>query len=268
MRKHKLRDDGEKKYFFSHDMREAIFKEWKEEFHADPFQRRLQEEDRRKNHATGSTSAASHLGASSGRGRTSSSHRRAFRPNNAAVRKGKHARFHRHLQRVGGSKQMVEVILFTGRADMELLRKVAHRGAPQPAELLAKRPDNGRLKRAAHLAKKTLREGNDLARQVRAGKVDESRLTKGRREMLKNHASGKLQRDANAAIAAYGHGTMRSEDGRCSLTLGGSTGGRTRAILDNWKPIPDEEIQRFKRQRDHRRDDGVELYRYKRPRLT
>ena len=180
--------------------------------------------------------------------------------------KGKHSRFSRHLQRVGGSKQMVEVILFTGRADIDMLREVADRGAPQPAGGLAARLDNANLKRTAHAAKQRLKVGTRLANSKDQGKPHERRLTLREKQLLEDHASGKLQRDANSAMIAYGHGTLRSEDGSRSLALGGSTGGRTRAIIDNWKPIPHEELQRFKRPRDHDRDEGLQGRRYKRPR--
>ncbi len=264
MRAHKLQDDGENKYIFSHPMRAAIFKEWKDEFHADNYQRELQRRDSWK--PITSIRSASQRPPFSGSGSVVPQPSHSLRPNKEAVRRGKHSRFARHLQRVGGSKQIVEVILFTGCADIEMLRKAAGPAATSPAESLAARPENAQLKRTAFVAKQRLREGNRLVNLMGQGKLDDGRLAAREKQLLQQRVSGELLRDANSAIIAYGHGTLRSEDGTSSLALGGSTGGRTRAIIDNWKPIPHEELQRFKRPRDHDRDEGLQGRRYKRPR--
>ena len=52
---------------------------------------------------------------------------------------------------------------------------------------------------------------------------------------------GSLLRDTNHAVAAYGHGTLRRNDGEI-LEIGGSTGGLTRCLLDG-KDEPD--VQTF-----------------------
>ena len=44
-------------------------------------------------------------------------------------------------------------------------------------------------------------------------------------------ATALLLRHTNEAVAAYGHGTLRREDG-ASLEIGGSTQGVTRFLLD------------------------------------
>ncbi len=60
-------------------------------------------------------------------------------PNTSAVVGGMHSCFSRQLQRVAGSKNIAEVILFTGRFDFEMLRHVAP-GATQLVPQLSDRP--------------------------------------------------------------------------------------------------------------------------------
>ena len=45
--------------------------------------------------------------------------------------------------------------------------------------------------------------------------------------------SGVLLQELNSAIAAWGHGRLRSEDGD-HLDIGGSTGGGSRRLIDGW----------------------------------
>ena len=236
MRAHKLRDDGANKYIFSDEMRAALFKQWKEEFHADPMQRNLQLRDSWE--STASTSAASQRAASMGPDRALSPPPRTWGPNNAAVREGKDVRFVRHLERLGGSRQMIEVILFTGRADIEMLRNVADRGAPQPAEGLA------------------------------AGKVPERRLKKGETELLKNHAKGEPQGDAPSSTTGRTGAIVENAKPIPDEDLTATQRGRSRSNLHNCAPIRHEDILRTKRQRRDDRHDRTEAWRQRRSRLT
>ena len=62
--------------------------------------------------------------------------------------------------------------------------------------------------------------------------------------LLLKLSSGMLQRNANDAIVAFGHGTMREETGR-DMHLGGSIGGVTRLMLDEFQAPDETVIERF-----------------------
>ena len=62
----------------------------------------------------------------------------------------------------------------------------------------------------------------------------EDQLTDQEVKSLKLLKSGDLRRSANAAIAAFGHGTLRRADG-VKAEIGGSTGGITRCLLDGYE---------------------------------
>ena len=59
--------------------------------------------------------------------------------------------------------------------------------------------------------------------------------TKDDRERTQLHllSTGALLEQANNAIAEFGHGTLRDEQDNL-LHIGGSTGGRTRKIVDDY----------------------------------
>ena len=74
--------------------------------------------------------------------------------------------------------------------------------------------------------------------------------------------SGELLWRMNSAVGKWGHGRLETPDGHC-LEIGGSTGGLTRKLVDEWKPPSfldfmeeSETIQKFVRgvwMRLHRR---------------
>ena len=45
--------------------------------------------------------------------------------------------------------------------------------------------------------------------------------------------SGELLWRMNSAVGKWGHGRLETPDGHCK-EIGGSTGGRTRKLIDNW----------------------------------
>jgi len=158
------------------------------------------------------------------------------------VRKGKNSRWHRHLQLSAGSKIMAELILFTGTYDPYYLETALaaaeknKRGASQP---LAKGPEVGqeerrRLKNKAQAAKMNYRRIRNLDRRLRARPEDKRKVSRREWNQLKKLEDGSLRRERNAAVSAYGHGTLISEDGR-ELEIGGSTGGFTREFLDGYQ---------------------------------
>ena len=155
------------------------------------------------------------------------------------VRKRKHSRFARELQRRCGSKQVAEVILFSGRWGADLLREAMNTGgAAQPAEEQADAEAAIRRRRskvAAVQAKCNLRLGRHLARAVARG----DHLGHGDLEMVQQFDSGELRTKSNAAIIAHGHGRLHAPDGS-SMDIGGSIGGRTRRLLGGYV-IPSHE---------------------------
>ena len=129
---------------------------------------------------------------------------------------------------------MAEVILFTGKIQLDMLRSVAH-GASQPAVNLAARPENAMLKKAATEAKFNLRHAMVLRRRLDSGSLCENSLSASEKELLWELPQATLLRKANAAIIAFGHGTLRNEQGNF-IHIGGSTGGFARMFLENYTP--------------------------------
>ncbi len=268
MQANDMREDRSTKYVFRDAERAAVMKAWKEEYHAEPEQLERQRLDSWKPQsgpeAHAAASSASQPACTGGKGakgkdgngKKGQSHRDgkgkdsqgtpdgdSFGPNMTAVRKGKHSRFARHLQRVAGSKQMAEVIIFTGKVDTFMLTELL-RGGSQPVENLAARPENLKLKREADTAKWRLRHATLLQKRLERGALHLDALSTTNRDLLEKLQNGILQQQANAAIRAFGHGDLRDETGR-RLSLGGSTGGLTRCLLDGWAPKGEEDIASF-----------------------
>ena len=158
--------------------------------------------------------------------------RHLWGPNIKAVRGGKHSRFARHLQLAAGSKTMAELIIYTGRFDPDFLSQ-AHdaqdrSGASQP---VARRDRREQLKRSAAQAKLDYRMTCILRRRLDRGQLDTRDLRPWEQDNLRRLQNGVLLRRTNDAVAAYGHGTLRREDG-ATLDIGGSTHGVTRFLLD------------------------------------
>ena len=72
-----------------------------------------------------------------------------------------------------------------------------------------------------------------LRRRLDRGQVDIRDLERWERENLRRLQDGSLLRHTNEAVAAYGHGTLRRDDGE-TIEIGGSTGGITRFLLDGY----------------------------------
>ena len=129
---------------------------------------------------------------------------------------------------------IAELILFSGRCDPELLKRAHEQavlsGASQPAEDEEKRK---RLRKNAILARAELRKAEYLRTQLVQGLKDESQITWHQRQNQMSLDTGDLLARVNMAVAAYGHGTLRSDEGE--MVIGGSTGGLTRSLLDDYK---------------------------------
>ena len=73
-------------------------------------------------------------------------------------------------------------------------------------------------------------------------------LDQDEQQLVERYRSGQLLREANAAIIAYGHGTLLDET-RSRIALGDSSGGFSRRFLDDWHPPTDADLEPFARQR-------------------
>ncbi len=70
------------------------------------------------------------------------------------------------------------------------------------------------------------------------------RLSSRQTVLLEQYESGRLMKELNEAKVAWGHGCLRSEDGD-TLHIGGSTGGGSRRIIDDWAPPAPLHLQEF-----------------------
>ena len=167
------------------------------------------------------------------------------------VRQQKRKRWCRHLQRVCGTKQVWEVLAFTGCFDVDFLRTaIQSPDAEKEPEISATASEQKQKRRALHHAKaeakKAFNEGKRLARQrgiKRQGNASQSAgsdqeaviFSKSQLDVLKQWDRGLLRVALNQAIAEFGHGRLESQTGDF-LDIGGSTGGGSRRIIDDWVP--------------------------------
>jgi len=213
--------------------RQEVMRQWKDEFHTLPDQRKLQLRDSFKEDGDASQPAAERSGKGKVKGQLkphSEGKPRldGFGPNKTAVRSGMHSRFARHMQLVGGTKQICEMIIFTGMWNVESLQRLQDRSASQPAVALHKRPENQLLKTRANVAKFQYRLGKYLA-----FRRNNDTLSDEDRALVELFNNGTLLREANAAIMAYGHGTLRDPQSTATIAIGGSTGGYIREFLND-----------------------------------
>ena len=202
------------RYLFTPDDRRQVMQDWKDRFHA---MRDQVEQQKRDSWKPDGPPPDAHD---------------AWGPNRQAVRSGKHSRFARHLQLAAGSKTMAELIIYTGRFDPDFLSK-AHdaqdrSGASQP---VANSDGRQHLKRKAAQAKLNYRMTCLLRRKLDNGQVEKRDLQPWEKRNLRRLEDGSLLRHTNDAVAAYGHGTLRRDDGQ-TMQIGGSTRGVTRFLLD------------------------------------
>ena len=167
------------------------------------------------------------------------------------------------MQRVCGTKQFWEVLAFTGRFDPSLFRATL---APRPSERDGDTEEaihddeyekqRRLLQKAKAEAQARYHEGRRLALQrdthrdrscgasqpARESGSSEMRHGLSPRQMvlLEDYDSGRLMRELNNAKVAWGHGRLRDDVGRY-MDIGGSTGGVSRVIIDDWEP-PDPEV--------------------------
>jgi hypothetical protein len=144
------------------------------------------------------------------------------------VRNGKHSRWCAEMQRRLGSKNLWELVSFTGQFSVDFLTRVTDHGALQPVVNVPN--PSPRLKAHALKCRGDLRLASSLAHQRQSGRT---RFSDYEVTLLLDLDSDQLRKLANNATKAYGHGRIKHANG--SFTdIGAATGGLTRTILDNW----------------------------------
>ena len=144
------------------------------------------------------------------------------------VKNGKHSRWGAEMQRRLGSKNLWELVSFTGQFSVDFLTRVTDHGALQPVVNVPN--PSPRLKAHALKCRGDLRLASSLAWQRQSGRT---RFSDYELTLLLDLDSDQLRKLANNATKAYGHGRIKHANG--SFTdIGAETGGLTRTILDNW----------------------------------
>ena len=87
-----------------------------------------------------------------------------------------------------------------------------------------------------------------LRRRLDSGSLCDNSLSEAEKLLLDELLHGTLLRKANEVITAFGHGALKDENGRV-IHLGGSTGGTTREVLDNFQQPSLIDMERFVRGR-------------------
>ena len=155
------------------------------------------------------------------------------------VQDGKHSRWSRHIQKLGGTPQMWTLLSFTGRFDVAFLENAIARGAKGPPTLPGERTEQQKQQvRDAQMGRARLRRGAMLERlQERLSQGDEAKgsLNPEQLRVLQEYQSGELRRQANKLTMISGHGRLKKEDDSF-VDIGGSTGGFVRTVLDDWEP--------------------------------
>ena len=135
------------------------------------------------------------------------------------------------MQREFGSKALAELIVFTGRVQVEYLEE----HTPQDegvrlAEDAASLEERQQLRFKVIAARHRRKVGERLLKQVEDGARSQWSLTREQAELLQLAHTGALRREQNAATEAFGHGKLVNDHGEV-LHIGGSTGGRTRRVM-------------------------------------
>jgi len=151
----------------------------------------------------------------------------ALGPNKDQVKQGKHSRWCRHLQREFGSKAIAEVIVFTGRVEPAYLDDLDEN---PPARVERDNRDRVDLRDRVISAKYRYRQGKALANREARGLLPHDDVERG---LLDHYNSGRLRKEKNDAVLAYGHGKLVNDGGE-ELHIGGSTGGRPRRLMGTY----------------------------------
>ena len=157
-------------------------------------------------------------------------------------------RWHRHLQRVCGSKQIWEVLVFSGRFDADTLSQAVGNANEDEPRVQERSPrESARLHHEKAEAIARHKEGAQIWRRWQwlqnAGCTQPAWtvFTQRQVQLLDMYTNGELLMMRNHAVQALGHGRLTNTRGD-TLDIGGSTGGGSRKILDSWHPLDVEEF--------------------------
>ena len=150
------------------------------------------------------------------------------------IRKGKHSRRRRHLQREFGSKQIAELIVFTGKISPEFLHKLSEDGPVAETRSAELAREKRELKMRAVKSRHMLKYGKYLAKAMSQGRRAPDDLTDEDQRILREYESGELQEICNDATRRHGHGKIVLAAGEV-MNIGGSTGGKARRLLDAYE---------------------------------
>ena len=114
--------------------------------------------------------------------------------------------------------------------DQQQRRRLLH----AMAEARARYIDGRRLAGQRHAHWDRLRGASQRAREAGSSEGAPS-VTSWQRDLLQRWDSGELRRELNEAVAAWGHRPLGSAQGE-HLDIVGSTGGRSRRLVDGWVP--------------------------------
>ena len=149
------------------------------------------------------------------------------------VQQGKHSRWSRHVQKLGGTPQMWTLLSFTGRFDPVFLEASIAKAATFPTRMPGERTERQKQDtRNAQIARARLRQAKMLDRLE--GNTWRP-FTDRQLEVLDQYRSGWLRKEANKRALWSGHGRLKRGDDSF-VDIGGSTGGLVRTVLDDWGP--------------------------------
>ena len=156
------------------------------------------------------------------------------------IQRGKHSRWSRHTQKLGGTSQMWTLLSFTGRFDVGYLKDAIEKGAKVPPTMPGERTDEHKQQtRDAQMARYRLRRGAMLERLQKRlkgkGKGEARPLTSKQLRVLHDYHNGELRYQANKFTLISGNGRLKRED-NSFVDIGGSTGGFVRTVLDDFEP--------------------------------
>ena len=174
------------------------------------------------------------------RGRGKGSLEELSREGKKFVKNRMRSRWCRHLQRISGTKQIWEVLTFSGCFDVHMLQQILHKEPSDETDTRNTRSqaEKRRLHHDKAEAVACYNEGHRLVRyreDLQRRGAAQPAFTRRQFDLLQKWESGELRTKRNEAVAALGHGRLRNRRGDC-LDIGGSTGGESRRVLDSWKP--------------------------------
>ena len=145
--------------------------------------------------------------------------------NGKKVQAGKKQRWSRECQRRGGTTQMFHLLSFSGRWDPSFFA-----AAPVPQQP----GEQSEAQKQATCAAVEARAQVRLARKYEHLKA-KKRLDADQLKLVSKLHDGTLEKEAARLTKISGHGRFKRGDGTF-ISIGGSTGGFTRAVLYNWTP--------------------------------